>query len=144
MDGVKRYIATGVSQVLGGEFPAHERFVFASDFDAALAREAALREELAAAKRSEHNSEVAYKAAIEKQEELREELYQSKEARDAEMLSGIRLQKSLTAAEQRNAECIALLRRSTSAEGQDHKTWWNDRALILQAALKPTKSGASE
>lgn len=34
---------------------------------------AALREELAVAKRNEHNSEVAYKAAIEKQEELREE-----------------------------------------------------------------------
>jgi hypothetical protein len=34
---------------------------------------AALREELSTSKRNEHNSEVAYKAAIEKQEELREE-----------------------------------------------------------------------
>lgn len=47
--------------------------VMASDFDAAQSELAALREELAVAKRNEHNSEVAYKAAIEKQEELREE-----------------------------------------------------------------------
>lgn len=58
MDGVKRYIATGVSQVLAGEFPAHERFVFASDFDAALAREAALREEL------ERQTDIAHAAQV--------------------------------------------------------------------------------
>jgi hypothetical protein len=46
-------------------------------------------------------------------------------------------ERRLTVAEQRNAECIALLRRSAAGAGQDLKTWWNDRALILQAALKP-------
>lgn len=54
------------------------------------------------------------------------------------------LQQRLADAERRNAECIALLRRSTADKGQDLKAWWNDRALILQAALKPTESGASE
>jgi hypothetical protein len=49
---------------------------------AAGEREHALREELAAAKRNEHNSEVAYKAAIEKQDELRGDLARMTEGRD--------------------------------------------------------------
>ncbi len=49
---------------------------------------AALREELATAKRNEHNSEVAYKAAIEKQEELREER-DAAEKRNAELESAV-------------------------------------------------------
>lgn len=75
---------------------------------------------------------------------LREELAKTRESHESMRADLIATDERLTAAEQRNAECIALLRRSTSADGQDVKTWWNDRALILQAALKPTESGASE
>jgi hypothetical protein len=50
----------------------------------------------------------------------------------------------LTAAEQRNADLVELLRRSSPGDGQDFKQWWNERATLLLAALKPTESGASE
>lgn len=85
------------------------------------------------------------KAAQSELAALREELAEIKESLSYRGSLLGRTEQRLTTAEQRNADCIALLRRSTSAEGQDHKTWWNDRALILQAALtKPTESGASE
>lgn len=131
MGDVKRYAA---DEQYPGQYSARCDLVAASDFDAALAREAALREqcgsmqmsmdeaaereaalreELATAKRNEHNSEVAYKAAIEKQEELREELAIIKD----ECIDHVNLHKAwtkqrdgmqqrLTAAEQRNAELI--------------------------------------
>lgn len=72
--------------------------------------------------------------------ELREELAKANASTERYAMEGIRLTNCLTAAEQRNAQCIAILRRSTAGDGQDLKTWWNDRALILQAELtKPTE-----
>lgn len=70
--------------------------VYAPDYDTAQVELAMLREELAAAKRNEHNSEVAYRAAIEKQEELRAELGECKGEYD-------RAVNRVAAAEQRNA-----------------------------------------
>jgi hypothetical protein len=97
--------------------------VRASEFDAAQSELATLREELDTSKRNEHNSEVAYKAAIEKQEELREDFDIVSEERDnakrnasafEERMGNLQvengeLQQRLTAAEQRNAELEALL-----------------------------------
>lgn len=51
-------------------------------------------------------------------------------------------QQRLADAERRNAECLALLRRSTAEKGEDFKAWWNARALILQAALNPNPEAA--
>jgi multidrug efflux pump subunit AcrA (membrane-fusion protein) len=78
--------------------------VLGADYDAAQSELAALREELATAKRNEHNSEVAYKAAIEKQEELRAELADSEEELDTVIHHNIDLQQRLADAERRNAE----------------------------------------
>ena len=76
---------------------------------------AALREELATAKRNEHNSEVAYKAAIEKQEELRAELADSEEELDTVIHHNIDLQQRLADAERRN-ESLRVLLRSASTD----------------------------
>lgn len=133
--------------------------------DEARREVAALREELASAKADEKmlkdedlkwqlirelGAEInALKIKLEEKEKTTSYLHQ-RAIISSQAAASLRTQlelseNSLTAAEQRNAECIALLRRSTSAEGQDLKTWWNDRALILQAALtKTTESGASE
>jgi hypothetical protein len=117
---------------------------------------AALREELATAKRNEHNSEVAYKAAIEKQEELREELAKSGRAdhlrqRIAFLTTEIHKQaERLTAAEQRNAESSASLQLATrllasglSALNPRAGLAKNVRAF-LDSQRNPTESGASE
>lgn len=109
-----------------------------SDYDAAKSELAALREELELSERNRLAAERRY--------------YEMATARDCiatnynQLSYGATICKDkLGAAEQRNAECVALLRHSTSAEDQDHKTWWNARALILQAApAKPAKAGASE
>jgi hypothetical protein len=105
---VKKYVKTELSTLLAES----------------VAREAALREELATTKGELDSLLVRYSNMWDAHDKCAERL---------------------TAAEQRNAECIALLRRSTAGDGQDLKTWWNDRALILQTELtKPTKSGVSE
>lgn len=119
---------------------------------------AALREELATAKRNEYNSEVAYKAAIEKQGELREELRDSNQKLDSfysrshgiANLSAIEaLNDKLTAAEQRNADIEAHLRKVTdfveslcSSAGDQPSVATGYFRDILDA-LKPTESGAS-
>lgn len=72
------------------------------DYETAQSELTALREDLATAKRNEHNSEVAYKAAIERQDELREDLAAIINNRNE-------LKERLTAAEQRNAALIAAL-----------------------------------
>ncbi len=124
MGDVKRYYRS----ITTGDSTSMHQVVLATDYDAALAREAALREELATAKRNEHNSEVAYKAAIEKQEELRGErnelaLSASRLKVDNENYDRLLVRKSnqcdevqqrLTAAEQRNAEWRELLRVMTN------------------------------
>lgn len=73
MSEVNRWKLKGFIPGIEGETKAvfQPTVVLADDYDAALAREAALREEL----------------------------YQAKEARDAEMLNGVRTQQRLTVAE---------------------------------------------
>lgn len=59
-------------------------------------------------------SEVAYDAALAREAALREELYQAKEARDAEMLNGVRTQQRLTATEnllKRSQEFVAFVHK---------------------------------
>ena len=90
--------------------------------DAAQSQLAALREELA--NETERANMNALKARHAKQD-----------------LNSI--QKRLADAERRNSECIALLRRSTAGNGENLKMWWNERALILQAALNPNPEAAS-
>lgn len=90
-----------------------------------------LREDLATAKRNEHNSEVAYKAAIERQDELREDLAAIINNRNE-------LKERLTATEQRNADLVELLRDIRDAPGGSS---FNKH---IDVALKPTESGASE
>jgi hypothetical protein len=78
MINVTRYAVIETALCIGSNLMEGEVFmVMATDHYRELA---ALREELAQAKRNEHNSEVAYKAAIEKQGELREELAYYKNA----------------------------------------------------------------
>lgn len=48
-------------------------------------------------------------AALGREDALREELYQAKKARDAEMLNGVRTQQRLTVAEQRAVKFEGLL-----------------------------------
>jgi chromosome segregation ATPase len=107
------------------------------------ATEAALREELATAKRSEHNSEVAYKAAIEKQEELREELTELEDEFDTLEHSNISLKLSLQAAEQRNAILTAGLKEiitRCNAGWSCHAIELTAEEALEDAALKPTES----
>jgi len=127
--------------------------VEASHLDSAQSELAALREELAIAKRNEHNSEVAYRAAIEKQDELRED-------RDKLHAMGLEyseqvvdLKYDLTAAQQRIADLCGLLVRTLPVVRMvgrlDHLC---DYAMAgnIQAEIettlnpRPTESGASE
>ena len=94
-----------------------------------LAREAALREELANAQQIPGSFEKCMQAMTD---------------RDAEAKKVDALKQSLTAAEQRNAELVKLLRQSTAGGGQDFKQWWNERATLLLACTKPTEPGASD
>ena len=84
----------------------HVELVSRIDYDAAQSHLAALREDLVTAKRNEHNSEVAYKSAIERQEELRTELAELEEEFDTLEHSNVTLKLSLADAERRNAELI--------------------------------------
>jgi hypothetical protein len=145
MKDVKRYTVTTFGRLLdsGGEL------VLFKDHQSKLA---ALREELASAKRNEHNSEVAYTAAIEKQNELRDRKN-----------SIVDLQQRLTAAEQRDADDLRdaeryrALRKITPCrfkkmqdasvtDGGDVLYFHSDRfdALIDAELLKSTELGASE
>lgn len=100
------------------------RCVRESDFDAALAREAALREEL---ERQKRYVEINANSAHGKHKEGQ----QYKDERDD-------LQQRLTAAEQRNATLEGLLRECINIPYRD--------GLLesIVAALNPTESGASE
>jgi len=71
---------------------------------------------------------------------LREELYQAKEARDREMLAGVRLQRELVAAEQQNEKLVGLLKEMRS----NQHTFISFYRGALDAAIKPTESGASD
>lgn len=91
-----------------------------------------LRAELAEARRNEHNSEVAYKAAIEKQEELRAE-------RDSFQRVGIKAMEKL-------AEAQALLQRTYDADqAARHEKPYNVSTLVddieafLSASAKPAE-----
>lgn len=125
MDGVKRYDCSGtMCQSEDGDW------VSSSDFDAALAREAALREELAKAR----------EAAKEELDGVKYTRRKFRQERDD-------LQQRLTAAEQRNAELVELLSNvSESVTGRNGTfaripaDWFDKR----DAVLKPTESGASE
>lgn len=96
---VKRWQLKGFIPGVEGECEAVFRpvVVLASDYDAAQSELAALREDLATAKRNEHNSEVALKAAYERQDELRKVIANTDQTLFNKSLR-------LTAAEQRNAE----------------------------------------
>lgn len=120
----------------------------AADVQVAQSELAALREELATAKRNEHNSEVAYKAAIERQEELRNELDRIKTISYNNFSIATDRYFALKAAEQRNAdiekravdlvECLWGLELPGAGNPRLRKLM---RAL---EALKPTELGASE
>lgn len=115
---------------LAGDAAEREKTVMT----AAQSELAALREELVTSKRNEHNSEVAYKAAIEKQEELRDRKN-----------SIVDLQQRLTAAEQRNADTIAKLELAASMMDDDERgNRFAEVCRLAIAAIKPTESGASE
>jgi chromosome segregation ATPase len=133
--------------------------VCADAYTAAQSELAALREELTTSKRNEHNSEVAYKAAIEKQAELREDFGIVSEERDRAgrnasafeermgelQVENGKLQQRLTAAEQRNALMSKLLQRCIPV--CRYKGSHTERALIneIETVLtKTTGSGASE
>ena len=113
------------------ECPKHcADLVNIAGYDAALSQVAALREELATQDRvlrasvsDEHKSCTSPVGAV--QNHIGD------------------LEQRLADAERRNSECIALLRRSTAGNGENLKMWWNDRALILQAALNPNPEAAS-
>lgn len=116
MDEVRRYTATEVRfSTQGGSF------VLEADF---VAREAALREELTEAK----NQAVNWRHTSEN------------------------LNRQLIAAEQRNAELVELLRQIRDQAGKHHmshsalnlKTQMANIHQKLDAALKPTESGASK
>jgi hypothetical protein len=137
-----------VTVYLASDLHPSEHVVLQPDFDSLSFDLAALREELATAKRNEHNSEVAYKAAIEKQGELREDLAAIVNNRNE-------LKHRLTAAEQRNADVNTEAAAKMLAACMDYP--WehmpeNGRSLmrkhakdVVDAALaKPTESGASE
>lgn len=117
MDGVKRYhlYLTGVRECELGDYVLH------SD---ALAREAALREGLAASRK---NTEFA-------QESM--QIF----ADEAD-----KLQQRLTAAEQRSAELEVLLMNTAEVLRSGNGYGWEEaQADIIDAALKPTESGASD
>lgn len=138
--------------------------VYSADVDALQSKLAALREELATAKRNEHNSEVAYKAAIEKQEELRGErnefsLTASRLKVDNENYDRLLVRKSnqcddvqqrLAAAEQRNAELVDCAEELADLVEASLESDYKADSFTTQpirnalAALKPTESGASE
>ena len=106
MSEVRRWKLKGFIPGIEGESKAvfQPTVVLAEDYDAALAREAALREaaELDAKGIQFEQKRVQNLQLIEAA--LREELYQAKEARDAEMLNGVRLQQRLTDAEKKLGE----------------------------------------
>jgi chromosome segregation ATPase len=97
-----------------------------SDLAAVKSREAALREELQ--NQRDHGDEREAEMAA-----LREELAHFKDGSQ-------HLLKSLTAAEQRNAELSRLLRRAVQSVPMYCTAFHKDAA----AAIKPTESGASE
>lgn len=136
MDGVKRYDPSeggGVEEVDGVG-----TYVCASDFDAALAREAALREELA-----ERNAVIELK---------QRDLIEAQTA-----VTGWAAK--CKAAEQRNAELTHALERGKMWVGQ-YRAWYGDSGVVAEDHLmiirtlkglphpptefdKPTESGAS-
>jgi len=88
-----------------------------------------------------HDGEVLMVRADDHDRELaalREELYQAKEARDREMLAGVRLQRDLVAAEQQNEKLVGILKEMRS----NQHTFISFYRGALDAALKPTESGA--
>ena len=124
-----------------------------TELDAAQSQLAALREELATSKRNEHNSEVAYKAAIEKQDELRDRKN-----------SIVDLQQRLADAERRNAVMASALKfyadkdhfstddelnwDSCSGEPSnilwhESEPWFIEDGSIARAALNPKPEAAS-
>lgn len=121
MGDVKRYTESCMEG--GGVCPSRDgEFVTFLDYEAALAREAALREELAQTKRT----------AITEIEALHRTMYGQA--------------KDLTAAEQRNAELIELLRETLPALALGASAFKSVKPVQMKvrAALKPTESGASE
>jgi predicted nucleic acid-binding Zn-ribbon protein len=92
----------------------NQEAVLAADFDAAQSELAALREELD----RRDSAAMAYDLKRDMQDDL---------------------QQRLTAAEQRNRTLEILLRRASNYGGLTPE--WHD---AVQAALKPTESGASE
>ena len=165
MSEVKRYFTSGglpSCQATRKLYPYATDYVRASDYDTAQSQLAALREELATSKRNEHNSEVAYKAAIEKQEELRAErnefsLTASRLKVDNENYDRLLVRKSnqcddvqkrLADAERRNAELLKAVEQSiewfetmSSADGSGHADL--ARAIRRIAALNPNPEAAS-
>ena len=119
MSEVKRYRADH-RHVVETEFD-DAQFVLASDYDAAQSELAALREELASAKQV---------------------LEATRDARDAEQYVNAELRVKLTSAEQRNATMSALLREVSESLWQEDDS--GDLFERIDAALKPTESGASE
>ena len=68
---------------------------------------------------------------------LREELYQAKKARDAEMLNGVRTQQRLTVAEQRVSELKKLLCAVINESPTGFAALKVDLANRVNDALKP-------
>lgn len=123
---------SGDCKITGRQYMA---WLNSPDKDSTQSELAALREELATEKRNEHNSEVAYQAAIEKQNELRDRKN-----------SIVDLQQRLTAAEQRNAGLVELLRETLPALALGASAFKSVKPVQMKvkAVLKPTESGASE
>ena len=84
---------------------------------------ARLRAELVEARRNEHNSEVAYRAAIERQEELRDEL--KTEGLRADAAVG-----DANEAERKLAEAQALVRESREAYAE--AIHWEDQQPVMK------------
>lgn len=132
MSKVKRYTGAtsgGVEEAIDGEL------IEFSEWESAQFEITSLRNDLITAKRNEHNSEVAYKAAIEKQAELRADADQFRE-------SSAQLASDLLAAEQRNANLVSAIENHLKGTGESPGAI--RRYAELRDALKPTESGASE
>lgn len=147
-----------VRTFVSGESPHSDVMVLKSDYDAAQSELAALREELATAKRNERNSEVAYKASIERQEELRKDLDWNRLCRstsEGEWMDALNAsEQRLADAERRNAvrdiESAAKVLANCMDYPWEHMPE-NGRALmrkhakdVIDAALNPKPSTPSQ
>lgn len=144
-------------------YPEMTIYVLAEDYNAAQSELSALREENERLK--SESFEELYNAAIDERDALREELALANKLLatherqlDRMIEHSDDLQQRLTAAEQRNADQLAMLHMAKELLSTIslHKTmapadWCEsfknevaDRLEKLRAALKPTESGASE